>query len=230
MRRINKSTNIPVTLQTAPIPNSAGDVREYIYKADDVRSQLMADQYNKCAYCECNITKRYNDVEHYRPKSTYFWLGHEWDNLLYSCDLCNRTYKNTQFPLDNEAARVSSPGSVSGESPLIINPTKVDPSSHIKFNRYMMVPLTKEGQKTIEIFHLNDRNERPELIDGREQLFDKYKDELIKIASAQKILKYPGLPQSAIDEANKIIALCNITINKYKSPSEAYSGMLIAQI
>ena len=126
MRKIDKSPNIPVTLQNAPLPNNANEVIDTIYKADDVRDQLCADQHYKCAYCECDLTKSYNDVEHYRPKSKYHWLGYDWDNLLYSCDLCNRTYKNDSFPLVNEANRVTTPGDLSVEEHLIINPANED--------------------------------------------------------------------------------------------------------
>ena len=92
MIKLYKSTEVPTTLRSAPTPTSVDDVSSEIYGADDVRTQLMCDQYDKCAYCETNVTKRYNDVEHFRPKKTYYWLGHDWRNLLYSCDLCNRTY------------------------------------------------------------------------------------------------------------------------------------------
>ena len=71
MRKIDKSPNIPATLVDAPIPTSPAKVKEDIYKADDVRKQLLEDQHNKCAYCESRIPKEYNDVEHYRPKSKY---------------------------------------------------------------------------------------------------------------------------------------------------------------
>ena len=128
MRKIGKSANIPATLQNAPVPASAAEVQAKIYKADDVRTQLVCDQYNKCAYCECYMTKAYNDVEHYRPKSHYYWLGHDWNNLLYSCNLCNRSLKNDSFPLLDESRKASKPAdNISLEHPLIINPAEVEP-------------------------------------------------------------------------------------------------------
>lgn len=227
MRKIDKSPKIPQTLQNAPVPTKPDDVKASIYKAEDVRTQLCEDQHNKCAYCECNLTKQYNDVEHYRPKSIYYWLGYDWNNLLYACDLCNRTYKKDYFPLVNEANRIDSPSDLSIEEPLIINPANEDPVNHIKFNRYIMFPLTPQGEHTIKLFHLNDINKRPELLNNRQQLYEQYKLELLKIATAKEALKLAPQAKGIIEKVNKIIELCNRTIDKLQSPSQAYSGMLI---
>jgi uncharacterized protein (TIGR02646 family) len=183
MRKIDKSSNTPQTLQDAPVPTKLSDVKASIYKAEDVRTQLCKDQHYKCAYCECSLTKAYNDVEHYRPKSIYYWLGHDWNNLLYSCPICNRLYKRINFPLKDESMRVMAPGDLSGEEPLIINPTNEDPAIHIKFNRYQMEGITEEGKKTIEVFHLNQRNE---LVHARKQLYELYKNQMDVLDNAKK--------------------------------------------
>lgn len=49
------------------------------------KDQLLAETYNKCAYCE-TPTKvvDYGDVEHFRPKSKYWWLAYCYDNYLAS--------------------------------------------------------------------------------------------------------------------------------------------------
>lgn len=75
MRHFNKSKTIPATLQKAPIPTSASQVDPAIYKASDVKEQLLKDQAYKCAYCEKKVEGAYDDVEHYRPKNQYHWLG-----------------------------------------------------------------------------------------------------------------------------------------------------------
>ena len=218
---------MPATLRSAPVPTSASNVDIKIYGAKDVRDQLIKDQHYKCAYCESKIPEQYHDVEHYRPKSLYFWLGHKWSNLLYSCELCNRSYKNSNFPLKDELNRAKSQtDDITLEEPLIINPAYIDPNIHIKFNRYSAIGITPEGNKTIEIFHLNDRNTRPDLINGREQLYEKYEQETKKITLANKLLKsYP-----TNTEASQILNLCNQTISSLKSDDTPYSGMLISQI
>lgn len=231
MRKINKSPNVPVTLQNAPVPTCAADDRESIYKADDVRRQLIEDQHYKCAFCECYITLKYNDVEHYRPKSHYYWLGHDWENLLYSCPCCNRSYKKVEFPLAVGSVKANTPSDdIALEYPLIINPADVEPFFHIKFDKYIAKGVSPEGCKIIKIFHLNDNIDRPELIDNRKQLYELYKIEIDKIKFAEQMLLNPDLQQTVKDEANKIIALSNKSIDNLKSVSKPFSGMLIAQI
>ncbi len=231
MRKINKSPNIPATLVGAPIPTNIANVQENIYKANDVRQQLEMDQHYKCAFCECYLPLQYHDVEHFRPKSHYYWLGHNWKNLLYSCERCNRSYKKTQFPLTEDSVRANSPtDDITLEHPLIINPTEVDPSLHIKFDKHIAKGITPEGKKTIEIFHLNDEIECPELIDNRKQHFALYKLEKDKIKLNEQLLQIPDLPQKAIDIANKAINLSNKSINELTALNKPFSGMLVAQI
>lgn len=219
MRKITKSNIIPLTLRNAPVPTGPDEVKESIYKADDVRDQLLEDQHYKCAYCESRITREYNDVEHYRPKSVYYWLGHDWNNLLYSCDLCNRTYKKTNFPLKNEANRVTVPGSTDVEEPLVINPAFEEPTEHIRFNRYMLVGITDEGKNTIDMFKLNDRV----------QLYELYIREKDNLEKMQKLLESPVLTDELRDSINEIILSSTESINQYKSIDTPYSGMLINQ-
>jgi hypothetical protein len=65
---------------------------------DIVKSDLAAMQYNKCCYCEKREEQaKYRDVEHYRPKSTYWWLAWTWENLLFACVDCNREHKRDRF-------------------------------------------------------------------------------------------------------------------------------------
>ena len=231
MRKIDKSPNIPHTLVGAPVPTSAAKVQENIYKAKDVRLQLEADQYYKCAFCECYLPLRYHDVEHFRPKSLYYWLGHAWENLLYSCERCNRLFKKTHFPLAAGSVQAKSPADdITLERPLLINPAEVDPSLHIKFEEHIAKGLTPVGKKTIEVFHLNDEQECPELIDNRKQLFALYKIEKDKIKLNEQILQIPNMPQTVIDIANEVINLSNKSINELKALNKPFSGMLVAQI
>ena len=232
MRKIEKSPNVPATLVSAPVPTSAAQVNSKIYRADDVCAQLLADQHNKCCYCECSLTKRFNDVEHYRYKDHYYWLGHNWDNLLYSCDLCNRVYKNVGFPLARGSVKASSPADdLSLEHPLIINPAHVDPATHIRFRRYEAVHKTPEGKATIEMFDLNNRNGgREELLENRKQLYEEYVEIKKQILLAQKLLSLPDTSQEVRNIANEMLISCNRSMELKTSPSTPHSGMLITQI
>src|SRR3990167_1836146 len=61
---------------------------------------LKTESFGKCAYCESDTEKvAHGDVEHFRPKSIYWWLALCVDNYNFSCQLCNQTYKSDKFPV-----------------------------------------------------------------------------------------------------------------------------------
>ena len=41
----------------------------------------------------------YGDVEHFRPKSVYWWLAYCYDNHLFACQICNQGFKGDRFPV-----------------------------------------------------------------------------------------------------------------------------------
>ncbi len=57
------------------------------YKQADVKAALETLYKRKCCFCESHV--EFWAVEHYRPKSLYYWLAYSWDNLLYICQTCN---------------------------------------------------------------------------------------------------------------------------------------------
>lgn len=68
------------------------------------KTQLKKEAFGKCAYCEESAaTVAHCDVEHYRPKSVYWWLAYCYDNYLFSCQLCNQSFKKDFFPLHSQA-------------------------------------------------------------------------------------------------------------------------------
>jgi len=104
------------------------------------------------------------------PHPGYFWLAYEWENLLPSCTDCNRFRKHAdekggkptkagkadRFPLKDETTRACEPDKVELESPLLIDPSKVDPQNHLELLPDGRIrPLSEEGEKTLEIFGLN---------------------------------------------------------------------------
>lgn len=142
-----------------------------IYGHEDVKSELIALQKDKCAYCEGKFSAfSYGDTEHYRPKGYsqqkaggktikpgYYWLAYEWTNLHYSCEKCNRQRKRNLFPLHNPAVRARSPADDLGlEAPMLLDPAgSRDPADHIKFNGAVPEPLSDVGRLTIELYYLN---------------------------------------------------------------------------
>ncbi len=95
----------------------------------DVRGALYATHGRVCAFCLSELTRGdRGDVEHFRPKSLYFWLAYSFENYLLSCLRCNRTFKGDRFPLASESDRVdySNRGDLEGEPRLFLDPA-VDP-------------------------------------------------------------------------------------------------------
>ena len=64
------------------------------------KKQLLKESNGKCAYCETPTSVvAFGDVEHFRPKSIYWWLAYSYENYLPSCTLCNQKYKKSFFPI-----------------------------------------------------------------------------------------------------------------------------------
>lgn len=80
-----------------------GDALEFKGSLGDwskTKKVLKAESFGKCAYCESDTEKvAHGDVEHFRPKSIYWWLALCVDNYNFSCQLCNQTYKSDKFPV-----------------------------------------------------------------------------------------------------------------------------------
>ncbi len=91
---------------------------------------LKRETGGKCAYCEAPAAGRsrpavaghpgkpvkgglvaHCDVEHFRPKDLYWWLAHNFENYLHSCQVCNQSFKINQFPA---TAPLTSPVAVAG--------------------------------------------------------------------------------------------------------------------
>lgn len=74
------------------------------------KKQLKKETAGKCAYCEAPTdVVAHGDVEHFRPKSVYWWLAYCYDNYLYSCQICNQTFKSDHFPLREGGTTIPEP-------------------------------------------------------------------------------------------------------------------------
>jgi len=76
------------------------------------KAALRRETHDKCAYCEASTAvTAHGDVEHFRPKSLYWWLAYCYDNYLFSCQICNQSYKGDNFPvLGARMTGISLPG------------------------------------------------------------------------------------------------------------------------
>lgn len=152
-----------VTARKLVAAGAKPDVKDH----DVVKKELFEMQRRKCCYCEkLEEQAKYRDVEHYRPKAYYWWLGWTWENLLFACFECNREHKKDQFPLESGStclvAEEAPPGN---EHPLVIDPCdhSIDPLHEIQFRpvkvqrreRWQPFGLTARGIRTIEVCGLD---------------------------------------------------------------------------
>ncbi len=140
------------------------------------RDALYVAQYGKCAYCEWKpLGKEWSPVEHYRPKTRYWWLTWTWENLLFACPWCNTKHKGSKFPLRDAATALEPEQAPPGdEDPMIIDPAGgVDPTDHIEFvhiaGKWQPIPRngSERGDQSIRTLGLD----QPPLIDKYQDFY-----------------------------------------------------------
>jgi len=140
------------------------------YAHKKVKEKLQKAYSEKCCYCNSDFgATSYINIEHYRPKSIYYWLGYEWDNLLHCCSICN-TNKSNKFPVENEI-EIDIDMNLDNEKPLILNPEKDNLLDFYEFNidgEIFAKNSNKKAEKTIEICKL----ERIGLLKARKRVID----------------------------------------------------------
>jgi len=150
-----------------------------------VKPLLLQRFHGKCAYCESQVeTTAPADLENFRPKSRYWWLTFEWNNLLIACQACNRA-KADRFPLLDESKRAKKQGDEKFEQPLLLNPCEDEPFKHLLFNYDGQVySETQRGQATIDTLQLN----RPHLVSARRSINFKNKLAIVRFSKKPDIL------------------------------------------
>jgi len=138
------------------------------------KTQLKKESHNKCAYCEASTAiVAYGDVEHYRPKSVYWWLAYTYDNYLYSCQICNQKYKGKNFPISNN--NFPSPA---------INSTTTDDFIKNLAGNISPDPIQVNDKYTLAMYQTNHNLERPFLLnpylDNPESYFAYQADDNLK--------------------------------------------------
>ncbi len=124
------------------------------------RDALYASQHGKCCYCEQKLEMKHRPVEHFRPKSLYWWLSWTWENLLFCCESCNES-KSDQFPLQRGSNLVPEQAPPGREQPFLIDPAQEDPVEHIRFRsvmgRWLAFPRdgSRRGAAMIQVCRLN---------------------------------------------------------------------------
>lgn len=185
-----------------------------VYRDEDVKRALNALFHGKCAYCESRyVAVQPMDVEHWRPKSIYYWLAADWDNLLPSCIDCNRrreqldaiagkkgsSGKGTEFPVKVEAARWIDHRLKGEELPLLLNPCVDKPEEHLEFFDEAFVRsrgASEKGSQSISVYGLN----RTGLVLERREYFLRLKAAVYTIDCLAQILDETGARHQAVIE------------------------------
>lgn len=125
---------------------------------------LFRDQHTVCAWCgQRQREEDFRDVDHFRPKSIYPWLTWTWENLLFSCNPCNRQQKGKLFPLLTDVVlAVGQMPSEGLEEPALLDPFVDDPHQHITYQpeglegwRPVPVSGSRRGFATIVVLGLD---------------------------------------------------------------------------
>ena len=113
------------------------------YKSNSILKELKIIYHLKCAYCEKKLLDSPKHIEHYRPKSVYYWLAYSWDNLLLCCTSCNSS-KSIKFKIKNKQAKYDNQKFEDIhnlrdvydkiEEPFLINPEKDDVFNEVRYD------------------------------------------------------------------------------------------------
>lgn len=216
-----------------------------MYNDSSVKNELKK-VFVKCAYCESSYGAVYDgDVEHFRPKGRikeknpqtpgYFWLANDWDNLLLACQHCNQRRKHIlfgenklegygkldQFPLAPEEKRLAKhTDELANEEParLLINPCTDDPSLHFAYEdkEAVIVPLTPQGQKSVEVYVL----QRPYLVQERKKQMLLLFKQIGRVKRELRRLNEDNSPEQKAVFEEELDSLMAFT-----KPEASYAGM-----
>jgi hypothetical protein len=149
------------------------------YKDPVNKEALRQSTAGKCMYCESKIEHNsYAHVEHIKPKKKFPELEFSWENLGFSCQVCN-TKKLEKY----------------NETTPFINPYNENPEDHIVFFGYYVRRSSERGEYTINELGLN----RDNLVEDRKDRIDK----LIIMINAAYRTSNASLRLQAIAEIKK---------------------------
>jgi uncharacterized protein (TIGR02646 family) len=152
---------------------------------EDYREDLRLDFWYACAYCnigEIEATALSFEIDHYEPRSSSPALASQYDNLMWSCRLCNR-HKGKQTP--NVAQRAA--------GIRFYRPDQDDPEEHFEVvNVESLRHRTDIGKFSILLLFLN-RQQLKNLRRARASIYNSTRSILKGIQSLRglKIDRFP---------------------------------------
>lgn len=206
-----------------------------LYGHKKIKEKLLLSQHGKCAFCESNVAHiSYGDIEHFRPKKGwvqnnfekikgpgYYWLAYDYNNLLFTCQLCNQRYKKNFFPIRRVEFRAKNHHQSSNllkEKPFFINPLTENPRLLINFFGATAIGVDKNnrGKKTIDALGINRKGNS--VSDLYEMRYTHYN--LVKYcAHLSSLVADKQTSQTMIDQAKA-------HMKEYRSSLSQYSAMI----
>jgi len=164
------------------------------------KEALRKSSFGKCMYCEGKMEDvGYAHIEHIKPKGKFPQFKFTWENLGFSCQICN-TNKGEKYD----------------SATLFINPYDENPEEHIVFLGFYVYPKqgSERGEHTINELQLN----RAGLIDRRKEKIEKI-DTMIKA----------GFRTSNVSLRTQAIELLKKEANEDKEYSAMVKSILATQ-
>ena len=159
------------------------DPNDYSIVWRELKNGLADLLHDKCWYCETQVDRSDNAVDHFRPKgrvsdaanphSGYRWLAFDPTNFRYACTYCNSRRKDVEtgtaggkadrFPLVNEANRVYVTGPITQERPMLLDPCELTDWRMLGCQQENGQPCAtsidpvakRRAEISIEVFHLH---------------------------------------------------------------------------
>jgi uncharacterized protein (TIGR02646 family) len=163
------------------VANHGEDVDSHGSVWREYKTTLEGVSTKKCWYCEIIQERSDNGVDHFRPKSHYWWSAFSAENFRFSCIYCNSRRKNPEtgktegkgifFPLLDKSTRATCQAEECNESPMLLDPCQPGDPGLLDFNengipkpKYAKPESRNERAKiSIDLYHLD----HPDIVEKR---------------------------------------------------------------
>lgn len=168
------------------------------YNKSDVKEALSKMYTNHCCYCESLLgIQTYGRIEHLKPKSNknFYHLTFDWNNLHWCCEVCNTSYKKTNWNYKKP----------------ILDPSKDEISDYLRLNLTTGEYIAINNNPRAETTKLHTGLNREQLVKARQKLildivkrYKSYEDsskaeEFLKdIISLKEDFDYPSLKDTVV--------------------------------
>lgn len=186
------------------------DSNKAVWKANFIRNAIRQMGRGKCAYCELKLDNReskYLTIDHFKPRAIFPDLVLEWDNLLPSCQTCNRVKGKHNVALQP-----------------IVNPRVQSPKDHIYLkvvgfegkNYYRLRGLDSIGNQTLKVLPLDDFDEEH----PRWKYLDKIIDHVQELY--EDSISWDAKDQGALARIHRRFG----TLLGFSQPDQQYGGLV----